>query len=335
MRFNKIAGEINALTTRAAMGLPEAFTRTEFDSVPGFRAHDIAARGKLQWAEMVSDPALPQIDRYIAGIFLAVAGDPRIQPLSPSMVELPGGHCIIGTPWSDVDLIASRYSNFGVQTKWIRKECPEHQVRVQPFRVGKYPVTNCEYLEFLKDNPAAMPPTSWAYGRFPLERSNHPVFTVLPQDADAYCTWLSEKTGRAFRLLTEVEWEYAAAGTLSREFPWGDDVSPDRANTLEENILGTTPVGMFPRGATRNGILDLAGNVEEYVSSSYLPYPGGQLIRDDLFESGEGCYRIARGGAFNRFVDMARTRRRHGGPIRPDFYAIGFRLAESSRDHGR
>ena len=72
----------------------------------------------------------------------------------------------------------------------------------------------------------------------------------------------------------------------------------------------------------------MAGNVEEYVSNDYQPYSGGRNIADDLAVT-QGAYRIARGGSFSRFGDLARCARRHGRYQR-DIYAMGFRLVQSS-----
>lgn len=160
--------------------------------------------------------------------------------------------------------------------------------------------------------------------------ANRPVYTVSAAAAEAYASWMSAKTGRSFRLPSEAEWELAPAGPEGREFPWGDVFEPHRTNTREAGLLTSTPVGMFPGGATPSGIQDMAGNVEEYVADDYVPYPGGPIVRDDLVEA-VGCYRVARGGSFTRFRDLARCRRRHGRYPRP-IYVMGFRLAEGERN---
>jgi formylglycine-generating enzyme required for sulfatase activity len=162
--------------------------------------------------------------------------------------------------------------------------------------------------------------------------ANRPVYTVSPEAADAYVAWLAEKTGRSFRLPTEAEWEYAAAGIERREFPWGHVFDSRRVNTREGDFLCTTPVGMYPDGATPEGICDLAGNVEEFVSNDYVPYPGGRPVIDDLMQN-RGSYRVARGGSFTRFRDLARTRRRHGR-YQSSIYVMGFRLAEDCPHSG-
>jgi len=117
-------------------------------------------------------------------------------------------------------------------------------------------------------------------------------------------------------------------GDKGFEFPWGEEYNPNHANTIEEGILSTTPIGMYPLGDSPFGVMDMAGNVEEYTSSDYRAYADGETIADDLLTS-EGSYRIARGGSFTRFSDLARTRRRHGW-YKKEIYIMGFRLAEGS-----
>jgi len=84
---------------------------------------------------------------------------------------------------------------------------------------------------------------------------------------------------------------------------------------------------MYARGRTPSGIDDLGGNVEEYVADTYRAYPGGTPVADDL-RATQGRYRVARGGSFTRYGDLARCTRRHGWYDAP-IYAMGLRLAES------
>jgi formylglycine-generating enzyme required for sulfatase activity len=239
---------------------------------------------------------------------------------------VPDGTAVLGTEEEAVDGLHQDTARFGVRRDWIAKECPRHRAVVAAFRIGIHQVTNEEYRCFLSDTAEPELPTSWLYGRFHPAVSNHPVYTVTPEAADRYAAWLAARTGRPFRLPTEAEWEYAAGGGAGLRYPWGDVWEQDRANTLETGLLGTSPVGAFPSGRSWCGALDMAGNVEEYVSDRYRPYPGGRLVQDDLFRR-MGHYRIARGGAFNRFRDLARNQRRHG-PYPRSLYAMGFRLAE-------
>lgn len=269
----------------------------------------------------------PMARRFVAGSLLALRGDPRTDPFAPQMIQLPGGSVTLGLDESHIGRVVANWRHAGVTEEWIRKECPRHQVEVKPFALARFPVTNWEFQVFLKDSGYEFLPHGWYLGAYPLHLANHPVWTISPEAADAYAEWSAQRTTRAFRLPTEAEWEYAASGGEAREFPWGNSFDPERTNTVEFGPLCTTPVGMYPRGRTPSGIDDLAGNVEEYTADNYTPYSGGELIDDDLRRT-QGDYRVARGGSFARYGDLARCRRRHGwfhGPI----YAMGMRLAET------
>ncbi len=87
-------------------------------------------------------------------------------------------------------------------------------------------------------------------------------------DAESYAAWLSAETGRTWRLPSELEWEKAARGTDGRMFPWGDTWEPTRLNSHDLGPFGTMPVGSFPEGASPYGMLDAAGQVFEWTSSS-------------------------------------------------------------------
>ncbi|MGW7574691.1 formylglycine-generating enzyme family protein [Streptomyces sp. NPDC054765] len=317
----------NDLGEREAMGLPAAFVdrvdRTELQA----ECVRLAGDTPRQLAVTAGDPALPRLTRFAAGSLLALLGDPRIDVWSPEMVDVPGGAARIGLAAEQVDEVVAKFAAVGVVREWIDKEVPDHSVDLAPFRMARYPVTNLEYRVFLLESPNTPPPSSWTFGAYPAERANHPVWTVAPEDADAYASWLSDRTGRAFRLPTEAEWEYAAAGPGRRTYPWGDRMAEDRANTVESGLITTTPVGVHPAGRGPFGTDDMAGNVEEYVADDYRPYPGGNAVADDLLRAGS-TYRVARGGSFTRYADLARCRRRHGWYHKP-MYAMGFRLAET------
>lgn len=266
--------------------------------------------------------------RIAAGLILALVGDPRIRPMDPQMVEVPGGKVVIGLENGRAELaLALVRSSGGDRRSWTDKEMPAHAVMLKPYRIGKFPVTNAEFGAFVAAR-AYPPPAAWLAGTFPPATANAPVASITPNAADAYVRWLCEETGRRFRLPTEAEWENAAAGPDRTEFPWGDSFEPDRANTVEAGLRTTTPVGAFARGRSFCGAFDMAGNVEEFVADCYAPYPGGVLVADDLYRD-LGAYRIARGGSYGLLHDMARCRRRHGG-VHPRYTnaAFGFRLAE-------
>ncbi|GHJ37204.1 SUMF1/EgtB/PvdO family nonheme iron enzyme [Streptomyces sp. TS71-3] len=315
----------NEVSDREAMGLPGRLVERLPHDV--FAAHpDLFTRPVRQLAELCADPAEPFGRRYAAGGILGLRGDPRIRPDDPELVDVPAGTAELGIPEDQVASVVERWARYGVVDSWIRKECPRHRVDVAAFRIMRYPVTNLEYRRYLTDTGSPALPTSWQFGAYPLARANHPVWTVRPEDADAYAAWLSARTGRRFELPTEAEWEYAAGGGDGREFPWPGGFLDDHANTVEQGPLDTTPVGVYPAGRTPFGADDMAGNVEEYTADDYRPYDGGAPVDDDLLVT-RGSYRVARGGSFTRYGDLARCARRHGWFDRP-IYAIGFRLVE-------
>jgi formylglycine-generating enzyme required for sulfatase activity len=243
----------------------------------------------------------------------------------PALVDVPGGTVRIGLPEAETEAVARRWGHVGVEASWIAKECPEHTVHLDDYRIGRFPVTNGQYLAFLDATGHPHRPRTWHLGAYPWDRSNHPVAGLDATDADAYVRWLAAATGTPFRLPTEAEWEHAAKGWEGREFPWGDDFRPELANTRETGLHTTTPVGVFPGGRSPFGAEDMAGNVEEYVADHYAAYPGGPESGDDLVRL-LGAYRITRGGSFARHGDLCRTRRRHG-PYPGPLYPCGLRVA--------
>lgn len=328
--FTSIVNEIRTMTERAAMGLPEAYAVPEAESLSKIGTQIYGASREYMAALVEGHDAALEA-RLAAGLMLGLLGDSRIRLHEPQMLSIAGGEVSIGTLWEHVDDVVAGYRSLGVKREWIEKEAPRHTVRLRPYRIAKYPVTNGEFAVFLRETGWPEMPTSWAFGRFNPALSNHPVYTVTDAAAEAYSHWLSRICGRRFRLPTEAEWEYAAAGPEGRSFPWGD-FAPDCANTLESGLLMSTPVGCFPKGASWFGGLDMAGNAEEWTSSFYAPYAGGRPITDDLADlAGKGRYRVCRGGAFTRFRDLARCQRRHG-PVGISLYPISFRLAEDLPD---
>jgi formylglycine-generating enzyme required for sulfatase activity len=147
-------------------------------------------------------------------------------------------------------------------------------------------------------------------------------------DAMAYCGWLAKVTGQSYNLPSEAEWEKAASwdAALGRKWiwPWGDEWDETRCNSEERGISDTTPVDAYPRGASRYGVLDMAGNVYEWTRSLHKGYLYDPTDgREDLSAQGR---RVFRGGSFVYGPDHARCACR--GRDIPDLrdWDIGFRL---------
>ena len=317
-----------AMTDRERMGLPKHYVKGRLDDEIQKATRALYGLNPASLLDRVKSERFSLAQRIAAGNYLALLGDPRIRTYAPELISVDGGTVVLGLSHDQIDEVMQRFDGLGLNRIWIEKECPQYTLTLQPYRIARYPVTNQEYRDFLLDTAYPEIPTSWTFHRFPQERSNHPVYTVTHQAADAYARWLQEKTKRAFRLPSEAEWEWAAMGGDCREFPWGNNFDADLANCCETGLFGTTPVGVFVGGVSPFGLHDMAGNVEEYVADEYMPYPNGTHVTDHLAEI-HGAYRVARGGGFARFRDLLRTRRRHGQNPKSATYVMGFRLAES------
>ncbi|WP_069472902.1 formylglycine-generating enzyme family protein [Candidatus Marithrix sp. Canyon 246] len=140
-----------------------------------------------------------------------------------------------------------------------------HEVSVESFAMGRYPVTFAEYDYFCEQT------STWFKKRKKADdegwgRGNRPVINVSWHDAVAYTEWLSEQTGQEYRLPTEAEWEYAARAGTETDYWWGNDIDETKAN-YNGNIGHTTPVGDYE--ANPFGLHDTAGNVWEWTCSKY------------------------------------------------------------------
>jgi iron(II)-dependent oxidoreductase len=262
----------------------------------------------------------------------------------PREVLVPAGPFTMGTsddPWA------------------LDNERPAHTVQVPGFFIDTTPVTCGEYAAFLADggydDPRWWTAAGWAHrqqaGLFaplywqndggqwlrrafgavrPIE-PNEPVLHVSWYEADAYARW----AGR--RLPTEAEWEKAArfdpVSGRSRRYPWGDeDPAPELAN-LGQQFLQPAPAGSFPAGAAPSGARQLIGDVWEWTSSDFLPYPGFRAwpYREysEVFFGPE--YKVLRGGSFAVSTVACRgTFRNWDYPIRRQIFS-GFRTARSAQ----
>ncbi|HEX9926761.1 MAG TPA: SUMF1/EgtB/PvdO family nonheme iron enzyme, partial [Anaerolineae bacterium] len=244
-------------------------------------------------------------------------------PLEPQLVRVPAGSFLMGSTEEQMKQAIAK----GLDEDLAKAEQPQHAVELPDYFIGKYPVTHAEYQVFVRET-GHQPPRHWDGETYPDEKGDHPVVNVSWSDAVAYCQWLSEKTGKLYRLPTEAEWEKAARGADGRLYPWGHAWDPARLNSGEGGAGDTTPVGQYsPEGDSFYGAADMAGNVWEWTLSLFksYPYDSGDG-REELEEHG---LRVLRGGSFNNNLNYARCAARFGNL--PDFwfFYFGFRVVVS------
>jgi formylglycine-generating enzyme required for sulfatase activity len=177
------------------------------------------------------------------------------------------------------------------------------------------------YAKDIFDRPFECP-AFWKDREF--NNLSKPIVGVNWYEADAYCRWLSASTNRHFHLPTEMEWEKAARGIDGKEYPWGDKFDPVSCNTLEGRVMSTTPVGLYLQGKSPFGLYDVSGNVWEWTSSFYLPYPGGN---SNTFKETEATFHVLRGGGWNSSGIYARSGFREDASSDIFDLTIGFRVA--------
>lgn len=245
----------------------------------------------------------------------------------PSMVTIPEGEFLIGTSNEDVRTLMLKESDWAYD--WhdqdlFANEQPQHRLALPAFEIGQFPVTNGDYLAFVWDTGHILP-RGWQSINHAMGREQHPVTGVTKLDAELFCAWLSQRLNKKFRLPTEVEWEKSARGQDARIFPWGNLFDPWRCNTSESAKKDTTPVGLYsPGGDSQYGVADMVGNVWEWTSSIFKPYP--YQVEDGRETPTPGARYVIRGGAWYYSRKLARCAARESEIDNHQSPSIGFRL---------
>jgi formylglycine-generating enzyme required for sulfatase activity len=208
-------------------------------------------------------------------------------------------------------------------------EQPQHIVYLPEYYIAQYPVTNADYFAFVWQTGYRMPRT-WSGFYYPDGTADHPVTGVSRQDVLAYIEWLNRQTGLNYRLPTEAEWEKAARGDMdARIYPWGDEFGLWRCNTKESGKFSTTPVGSYsPSGDSPYCVADMVGNVWEWTSSLFRPYPYNP--NDGRETPNDNEKYVVRGGSWYYSRKLARCTVREGVIATYASPALGFRLALSA-----
>ena len=197
-----------------------------------------------------------------------------------------------------------------------------HRMHLSAYQIARHPVTNAQYAAFVKAKSHRVP-KHWKGGKIPRGKENHPGVWVSWEDARAFCAWAG------VRLPTEAEWEKAARGTDGRKYPWGNEPPTKELCNFNRNVGDTTPVGEYPKGASPYGVLDMAGNVWEWVNDWYSKdyYRVSPGANPQGPETGER--RVLRGGSWNYSGSNVRSALRFDNF--PDYWDnyLGFRWVRS------
>jgi len=262
---------------------------------------------------------------------IAGAVDPTTSKVKlPVMITVPASSFLMGTSDEDITRLQLKESEWAYDwsdNDLFENEQPQHEIALPTFEIAQNPVTNAEYFLFTWDTGHRLP-KGWVGIRFADDTGNHPVTGVSRNDALAYAKWLSDRSKLKFRLPSEAEWERAARGTDGRIYPWGHTFDPWRCNTAESMKKGTTPVGLYSQGGdSLCGCVDMVGNVWEWTSSVFMPYPYNPA--DGREEIKPGVKYVIRGGAWYYTRKMARCAAREA--LLPDHTSpsLGFRIART------
>jgi formylglycine-generating enzyme required for sulfatase activity len=266
----------------------------------------------------------------------------------PEMVVIPAGSGVVGSAAETIDR--------------VDQEGPVRAVSIaRAFAIGRVEITRAQYAAFVAATARPTPPgCNFWDGHFGVveehdwqrpgyvQRANHPVVCVSYEDARAYTAWLSETTGRAYRLPSSVEWEYAARAGASTPFFWGTS-SQDacRYANIADNSLKrrwpqrqefncddgyevTAPVGSFEPNAW--GLYDMLGNAWEWSEDCFHEDFNGAPSDGSAWREANGgdcAFRTPRGGAWISGPQWAKLASQSKDPAAYRSFLLGFRVAAS------
>ena len=227
--------------------------------------------------------------------------------LIPEMLAVPAGSFLMGDDEGEFD------------------ERPRHLVRVGAFRLARFPVTNEQYANYLKETGASAP-RFWDDVRFNLPLQ--PVVGVSWFEAEAYCGWVTGITGRPFRLPTEAEREWAAMGGIDRaRYPWGNEEPSLTGGWAPGSAGQDRPAPVCDARPNGYGLCHMGDNVHEWCSDWWDPAYYARSPVDNPGGPITGTRRASRGGAWRNYLNFSRCSARSS--LIPGFRYndYGFRVA--------
>ncbi|MCI4665787.1 MAG: formylglycine-generating enzyme family protein [Neomegalonema sp.] len=239
----------------------------------------------------------------------------------PEMVVIPEGEFMMGSP---VDEPGRRGD-----------ESPQHLVRIaNRFALGKYAVTFDEFDAYCAATGVLK---RWDEG---WGRGRRPVIHVSCDEAQGYCTWLSEQSGAEYRLPSEAEWEYACRAGTETPFWWGSEITSDQANYNANfvyegggakgvNRAKTVPVDLKEFKANPFGLHQMLGNVWEWCADAWNDNYQGAPDDGSAWMSGATYAAVLRGGAWNNYSVTLRSAARYQEARDRSYVSRGFRVART------
>jgi formylglycine-generating enzyme required for sulfatase activity len=255
--------------------------------------------------------------------------DGQACPDCPEMVVVPPGSFTMGSSRSEIAALKKEYAS-----DWYDSEGPQRRVTIaRPFVVGRFEVTFAEWDACLMEGGCTHRPEDQGWGR-----GRRPVIDVSWNHiTQQYLPWLSRKTGKTYRLLTEAEWEYVARAGTTTPFWWGSSISPSQANyNGNYTYLGgpkgeyrqkTLPVDSFASNPW--GLYNVHGNISEWVQDCWNGSYNGAPTDGSARTTGDCDRRVVRGGAWGIYPWYLRSAGRDWGTSVYRSNVQGFRLART------
>ena len=233
--------------------------------------------------------------------------------ICPEMVVVRAGEFMMGSPANE------KYRS--------NNEHPQHKVTIgKALAASKFEVTFDEWDACYELGGCLIRPDDHGWGR-----GTRPVIEINWDEAQQYVAWLSKHTGKAYRLLTEAEWEYVARAGTNTVYPWGDEIGKGNANCndcgSQWDDKQTAPVGSF--GANAFGLHDMYGNVWEWVQDCYQRNYDGGPTDGSPWTSGDCTSRFVRGGSWLNRPQLLRSANRSWFTTDTRSYHIGFRVGRT------
>ena len=225
----------------------------------------------------------------------------------------------ITSPKDGAEMVLIPAGTFKMGSDDVKVEQPVHELNQPAFYIDRYEVTNALYEKFVN---AAGFKAQGDWRKYAGEKlGDHPVQNLTYADCLAYATWAGK------RLPTEAEWEKAARGTKQLRYPWGPEFLPKKCNSVEEGLKSTTAVGTYSADVSPYGVYDMAGNVTEWTSSPFNPYPLDKVVDQMSLAPNRRGRAMLRGGSYTTDPQGCRLTQR--GTTDPKsqiaIYWLGFR----------